>query len=238
MNIFGRSIEYSLHAFEDSKQIGTIPAQTYAVHIFDEKPTRAIALVGTGSIETLSVVHVTSDSLSFTISAIDDPEPDSPVHQVNYWIAVVFKLEAGEQDQLIIRALPLERVYAKNKTIGVTSAKIEEIFPDIDNYLSTGEVESMIQLAQINILEDLTNKGFKWSEINRPDQLFNALLFKSLEYIHASQIQRSGDRFAVSFDMAAKNYQKIISNLKVAMDEGDGQPVATRQTGGTVWVSR
>jgi hypothetical protein len=239
MYLFGKTISgYTLHAYEDGHKLGSIPAQTYSVHVFDEMPTRADAAAGTGAIDTFTVIHTANEFLQFDIPAIDDPDPTSLTNQVTYWLAVVFELETGEQDQMILRALPLSRVTAKNHTIGVTSAKIKEAFPDVENYLSVLEIESQISIAQMNLLEDLQNKGFRWAEINRPEQLFNALLFKSLEYIHTSQIQRQGDRFSISAEMAHRNYTNIISNLKLAIENDKGEITTPRQTGGTIWVSR
>jgi hypothetical protein len=133
----------------------------------------------------------------------------------------------------------MERVSGKDRTIGVTIQKIKEAYPDVGAYLSDANIEALIRLAQTELLADLLNKGFHWAEINKPDQLFNALLFKSLWYVHSSQIQRQGDRFSVSAELASRNYQATIKALQIEIaHEGHEDEKKSVKAGGTVWLSR
>lgn len=238
MYLFGKDIAYTLHAFDDGLSIGLIPAQTYNAFIYDKQPSRTEALTGAGSLSTIVVTHALSNTLIISIPAIDDPDPESFNSTKMYYVAVVFKLATAEQDQLIIRALPLERVQAKDKTIGVTTAKIKEVFPTINKFLGDSEIQAMIYLAQNEILNDLKSKGFKWSEIHRPDQLFSALLFKSLQYINTSQIQRQGDRFSVSAELNSKSYSSQISFLKILIEDESGNAKKEEKGGGVLWALR
>jgi hypothetical protein len=238
MYVFGKSIQYKLYAYESGERLPVIPAQSYTVHLFKDKPNRDDAFAGVGAISTVPGTHVSGNVLIFTIPAIDDPDPDSTQRSYNFWLGILFKLEDLEQTQLILRALPIERVHGKDRTIGVTVDRIKEAYPDVSAYLSDNNIESLIRLAQIDMLSDLQNKGYHWAEINKPDQLFNALLFKSLWYIHSSQIQRPGDRFSVNSDLSARNYGAIIKSLQLEIANEDNESPTKSRSGGVVWLSR
>ena len=235
---FGKDIDYTLYAYESGDKLPVIPAQSYSVHVYKNKPERSDAFIGTGSESTISATHTASNFLSFTIPAIDDPDPDSQVRSHVYFLAIVFKLQTDEQSQLILKALPLERVHGKDRTIGLTFDKIVEAYPDVLSYLDQANIEAFIRLAQTELLTSLKIKGFHWAEINRPDQLFYALLFKTLWYVHSSQILRDGDRFSVSAELAAKNYDSTIRALQLEIGEDDKAETKVESAGGTVWLSR
>lgn len=234
---FGKDISYTLYAYDSGDKLPVIPSQNYSVHVYKQKPERVDAFTGVGSESTINAMHIASNVLTFTIPAIDDPDPDSQIRNYTYYLAIVFKLQDSEQSQLIIRALPLERVHGKDKSIGVTVDRILEAYPDVLSYLAIENLEAFIRLAQTELLTDLANKGFHWAEINKPEQLFNALLFKSLWYVHGSQIQREGDRFSVSAEIASKSYDNTIRNLKLDIGADDEQP-KKELAGGVVWLSR
>lgn len=237
MYTFGKDISYTLYAYESGDKLPVIPSQSYSVHVYKQKPERVDAFTGVGSENTINATHVSSNVLTFTVPAIDDPDPDSQIKSYTYYLAIIFKLQDSEQSQLIIRALPIERVHGKDKTIGVTVDKILEAYPNVLSYLAIENLEAFIKLAQTELLSDLANKGFLWAEINRPEQLFNALLFKSLFYVHSSQIQRDGDRFSVGAEIAAKSYDNTIRNLKLDIGADDETP-KKESAGGVVWLLR
>jgi len=227
--IFGKDFDYKLYTYEDGKRIQSIPAQTITSYLFDAQPSRASAANGTGAIATFTTTHASGNVITVAVDAVDDPDPSSLTHGWLYWIAVNFKLDNSEQTQTVLRAINIERAVGQDSIIGVTAAKIKEAYPAVDSYASPEEIEAMIQLAHVDLLDDLKNRGFQWAQINSPDQLFNALLFKSLNYVHVSQIQRQGDGFFVKAEMAQRRYEGIITNLKLLIDtDRDGVADAKR----------
>ena len=223
MYLFGKDIEYKLYSFEDGTALPTIPAQSYTAYVFTDTnaPNRTQAIAGTNSFATIAGSHTVGHAnvIQFTIPAIDDPDPNANVKEYRYWVSINFVLKTGEQTQTILRSLPIARVSAQDKQIGVTASKIESMYPDVYSYLSEDQVSAQIALAQSLLVADLKNKGFIWAQIYRPDELFSALLFKSLEFVYMSQIKNNGDKFAILADSANKNYTAVISNINLSYDD-------------------
>lgn len=236
--VFGKGFDFNIYTYENGDRIQSIPSQTVTSYLFTEQPSREIARAGTGAARTITHSHTTGNVLSVPVTDINDPDPASLTNYHVYWLAVNFILEADAQVQTVLRALKVERATGHDELIGVTAAKIVEAYPDVQSFLSPDQIESMIQLAQVDMLDDLKNKGFQWAEIYRPAELFNALLFKSLTYIHQSQIQRQGDRFFVSADASQRRYEGIISTLKISYDEAQAGTITQARTGGIIYSKR
>lgn len=236
---FGKSFTYTVTAYDDGSKIPSIPTQTVDAFIFDTRPSRADASDGTGAIQSQNYSHTADDIIEIPFDAVDDPEPTGTISRHTYYVAVNFVLEAAEQVQTIIREVIFERVSAKDKIIGVTRDQIEQVYPDIYSFLSDAQVEAHIELARKELIADLKNQGTEWSQVHNPDELYNALLFKALQYVHASQIQRQGDRFSVLENSSKAAYQSVIRNLKLTVDsDKDGAPDSQRRTGGLLIAVR
>lgn len=238
MYIFGKDIEYSLFAYEDGVAIASIPAQSYTAYIFTDQnqPSREEAIAGTGALATINATHTSGGTLTFTIPAISDPNPNAVTQTYSYWVAVNFVLKTAGQTQTIVRDLRISRASAQDRAIGVTTSKIVSIYPEIYSYLNQAQVEAMISISQENLVNDLRNKGFEWAKIYRADQLFTTLLFKSLEMIYLSQVNRQGDKFLVLAESAKESYMKAINNLQLSFDESQtGQETSKVNAGGGVF---
>ena len=239
--VFGRSFTFNLYTFEDRTQITNLPAQTVTGYCFRDQPSRADALSGSGALSGpfTQILAGGTGNISLTVPAIVDQDSSSILNYRMHWIAVNLILATGGQVQTIIKAIRVERASGQDSEIGVTLQSIQDIYPDVTEYLSTGEINAMITLAKADLLDDLTNKGIDWNQVNRPDQLFNALLFNTLTYIYNSQIQREGDRFYVSSAKAQTRYESIKSNLKLAFDATQmGATTEVVKTGGQIRMVR
>lgn len=173
---FGRAFTYTFFAlvddeFEDLSGVST-PA---AIYVSKDQPSRAQAAAGTGSnvLETISTWSNTADGKgkSFTIAAIDDPDPTDADTRHTYWIAINFKYTASEQLQTIVRALPMQRLDAWHTVISTAPSDLEAIFPDVDSYASATRQLGAIGLAKDRIKQTLEAQGFQWAMIWRPDRL-------------------------------------------------------------------
>ena len=222
MYSFGRDIAYKLYTTEDGIELAPLPNQTITAYVFREQVSREDSISGDGAIATITYSHLLAthaNIIQFTIPAIDDPFPNTITQIYYYWISINFVIKTGEQVQTITRSLPMSRAVGHDKTIGVTASQIVNIYPDVYQYLSEDQVTSIIAMASKNLVNDLKNKGYAWANIHRPDQLYDALLFKSLDYVYASQVQRQGDKFAFLYEKAKQSYESIIANLNLSFDD-------------------
>lgn len=238
--VYGRSFTFNLYTFEDRTQITNLPAQTIQAYCFRDQPSRADASSGSGALSSPTQILAGGNAnISLTIPAIVDQDPTNLLSYRLHWIAVNLILQAGGQVQTIIKAIKVERASGQDSEIGVTLQSIQDIYPDVLSFLSSGEINAMITLAKADLLDDLTNRGIDWNQVHRPDQLSNALLFNTLTYIYNSQIQREGDRFYVSSAKSQARYESIKANLKLAFDATQaGDKTNVVKTGGQIRMVR
>jgi hypothetical protein len=237
--VYGKDLIFYLHAFEDKTKITTLPAQTVQGYLFLDQPTRAAAAAGTGALQSTTQTLAANGTIALPLTPITDPNPNDILGYRLHWMAVNFILKTAGAVQTVIKAIKVERVSGQDAEIGVTYSKVVEIYPDVVNYLTESEVNAMITLAKADLLDDLTNKGFDWNQVNKPDQLFNALLFNTLVYVYNSQIQREGDRFYVSSAKAQQRYDSLKSNLRLEYDSTmSGMTTDLEPTGGIIFLDR
>lgn len=240
MYLFGRENTFNVYLWADTDRVSTIPTQTVTAYVFRDNPSREQASAGTDAVETVSHSHVSNNFISLTIPAIDDPYPNGTDPYEDYYIAVKFKLNTSEQTQIVIRRYRLEKAVAKDELIGVTKDRVEAIFPEIYKYLSEAELQSIIDLAQFNVMSDLKRDGYKWSMINRPSELFDLLFLRVLKSVYASQVQRQGDRFVFNFEQAKEDYANALSNLRLDLSDetSNGVEVAEAKSKATISLWR
>ena len=238
MFVFGKDFDITFYTYEDGNTFPIIPAQTISWHLYDSSVSRADAFAGSNSLKSGTESILENTEITFTVTAIDDPHNEDETEYKDYWIALVFKLATDEQSQLVIRKIRVYKVGAKHTQIGVTYEKIKDAYPEIDRFLEEDQTKEMIKLARIEVLADLKNKGYKWQLINDPEELFNALLFKSLFYVFNSQIQSANDKFEINSRWAHDAYTKVINSLSIRLETSRGEPIANEKTGGMVWLQR
>ena len=237
--VYGKDLAFNLYTFEDKTKILDLPAQTVQGYLFLDPPSRSQAIAGDGALSSFTQALDANQDIQLEIPAITDPNPSDNLEYRLYYVAVNFILESGEDAQTVIRSIKVERVGGQDTEIGVTVQKIQDIYPDVLSYLTEAEINAMIGLAKADLLDDLTNKGYDWNQIYKPDQLFNALLFNTLVYVYNSQIQREGDRFYTSSMKAQARYESIKNNLRLNYDSTSVGVVDEIATFGTaIWVQR
>ena len=237
--VYGKDLVFNLYAYEDKTKITNLPAQTVTGYLFYDQPSRVNAAAGSGNMSSFTQSLTANGTISLTIPAITDPNPSDVLNYRLYWVAVNFILKTAGSTQTVLRSIKVERVGGQDAEIGVSLQTIQDIYPDVLSYLSTGEIDAMISLAKADLLDDLSNKGLDWNQVYQPDQLFNALLFITLVYVYNSQIQREGDRFFVSAEKAGQRYENIKNNLKLAYDSTlGGQKTDEVKSGGIIRLVR
>jgi hypothetical protein len=214
---------------DGQKPDGILTSQTPAIYIFATQPGRDAAQNGTGALQTIGTWTWSTSALgwSYTVAAIDDPQPTSTDNPKVYWEAVNFLLETGEQVQTDVRSLVLERVVGHSHGVGVTDAILKEYFPQIDTCSTSTQREQYIALAIEDVKGKLKNKGFEWARIHRIDRLNIAIAYKVLYMIMLVQLQQGNDKYAIKYNEFKGIYDTTIDSLVLEYDSNqDGLPDA------------
>ena len=229
---FGKDLTYNFYAISDNNDYESLPDSPESIYIYKTgyKPSRAQALAGTdngGLLETIASWSDTSDSngKTFTIAALDDPDVSSEVRRFTYYVALNFKLSAGEQTQTVIRALPMERVLGHHKAVSTAAADLEAIYTDIDSLRSEAQQATSITLATNMMKDDLTASGFEWVELWRPDELNQAIAYRALADIMLGLITSDSDEWHIRYLEYKETWKGLYSMLKLEYDSTkDGEP--------------
>lgn len=228
---FGQDINFTLYTGVDGNTFPTLPTQTGSgtLYVFTTRPSREDALSGTGALSGAFTLTPTANPLSSavntlttTITAIPDPDPSSETRSVEYYFSAnIIKKAAGTQET-IIRPLNLIRVDAHSTSIGVAEDSLLAVIPDLNGYVSTAEIKSMILAAQRETKDGLSEKGIKWASVHDPEQLYWVVLWKSLELACDSQILKEGDRWDRGQARYEKRHQTAFANLKLRYESNAG----------------
>jgi hypothetical protein len=229
---FGVDITYKFYAITPDGDYIALPSAPESVHVYKEgsKPSFTQAQAGTdngGLLKTISTWSaISGDTPSagtkgkqITIAAIDDPDPDGQILERTYWIAFNYKLQADGQTQTQIRALPMRRVTGHHKSIQVTPGKLDEVFDNVDIYVSSTVMNAHIQHAETLTKEALKDKGFEWAELWRPDQLESVMIYRALSQIMMSLIVDTGDQFDRRYEEFKKISETMLSGLNLIYDQ-------------------
>lgn len=241
---FGQSITYWFHPLLDNEK-ASIPAailgQTPAIYIFNEQvPTRGDASTGTNSLATITswTWNYQKRAWSFIIPAIDDPRPDSNIPSRQYWIAINFTLQAGEQLQTVIKPLPLVRVVGHDRVVSVTQDDLKKYFPQVEAYSSELQRLAFISQATEEVKAALRAKGYEWAKIQRADRLDLCVIYKALSMIMLGQIQEPNDKFSIKYIEYKQSFSNALDSLKFEYQAEEGGQVAETKTTATIFVVR
>lgn len=223
---FGQDFTYKVYPLIDGNLVTTIPNQTAVLYIYDAKPTRANAVTGAGAIA--GPINATwtanATSCSFTVPALDDPDPTAQEESVMYWISCRLILTAAEQYQYIIRYLDMERVSAHDKTVDVVYTDLAVLSPGVTSYAGTSEQTAQITAATALVKARLMNRGYQWAQLSRADRLNDTVKFLALSNIYQSKMQRPGDQFDKLYEDYKKTSEELLQSLKLEFDaEGEGE---------------
>lgn len=233
---FGKDIAYKFYALSDEKVYETLPSAPDGVYVYKEdyKPSAEDARAGTDNGGLLSTITTWADisddaanlhGKQITIPAIDDPDPNGELRERTFWVAVVYKLQTGEQPQCAIRALPMRRVTSHHFSAAVTPGDLDSAYPFVDDLVSSAVMTSNITLATTLVQEKLSAKGFEWSQLWRPDQLETAITYKALSQIMLNLIVDTGDQWETRYKEFKKVADNTLSAIKVKYDtDENGEP--------------
>lgn len=231
--VFGKSIQRRFYAQQANEPL-QLPSQNPTIYIFDSQPTRDAAILGTGAIETITSwtqATVTPFECTYTIAAIDDPDPDSETQSAVYWEALKFIAATSEQTQTVIRAFVVERIEGTEAEPGTTAADLLAVYPALSAYLSPEQIGKHIALAQDELKMDLEIQGLKWGRIRELNKYKLILAWKAIQLSSESQIREPNDKFDSRSQLYRDKYDRAIKNLSLPYDtNGDGKPEAVGPT--------
>lgn len=241
---FGQSFTAWFHPLVDDQTPAGIltSGNLTAIYVFDAMPSRDVAAAGTGAVATVAswTWDAARKGFSFTVPAIDDPEPSSSIGVRTYWLALNFRLQASEQVQTVLKSFDLERVAGHGHTVDVDENDLAAYFPQLSSYSSEAQRTAYIAQAKEELRARLRMKGFQWARIHRPDRLNMAVTFKALSMLMLAQVQQSGDKFALKYAEFKQMYEDALESIRFEYDaDGDGQPDTDAQASPAVmWVVR
>ncbi|TXH14216.1 MAG: hypothetical protein E6R03_09680 [Hyphomicrobiaceae bacterium] len=212
---------------DNQSPTGVLTSQTPSIYIFSTQPDRTTAAAGTGAVQTVSswTWNTSVNGWSYTVAAIDDPEPTGATSLRTYWEAVNYRLESGEQIQTDVRAFFVQRATGHSHSVGVTDAVLKEYYPQLDACSNPTQREQLIALAVEDVKARLKNKGFEWAMIHRIDRLNIAIAYKTLYMIMLIQIQQGNDKYAIKYAEFKAIFDSTIESLVLEYDSnGDGLP--------------
>jgi len=218
---FGQDFTYKVYPLVDDNLVTTIPAHTATLYVYDAKPSRSDIATGAGSIAGPISATWTANatSCSFTIPAIDDPDPTAQEPSVIYWVSVKFQLTASEQYQYLVRYLDMDRVAAHDKTVDIAYTDLLVLSPSLSSYAGVSELTAQITAATAMVKARLRNRGYEWAELSRADRLNDVVRFLALANTYQSKMQRPGDQFDKLYEDYKKASEELFSALKLEYDE-------------------
>ncbi len=244
MYAFGRDISYSFYPLVDEANTsGVVTSQTPAIYIFADLPSRDAASDGTGSIATITswTWDATNKCFTYTIPAIDDPDPTSLTDTETYFQGINFLLQATEQIQTVVKGLVLERVRGQGSRVTLAESDLAVKWKHVNSYTTgTSQRTTLIAEAVVQVRNHLAAKGYKWSQILDVSKLNDAVAWKTLANIALSEIQTGNTKFNVLYAEFKANYENALAEVLLEYDvDNDGAADTPVQAGsGTVLLLR
>lgn len=228
---FGIDITYKFYPLKDEistdvwhETISLVDSPT--IYVFTDKPDRTQAQAGTNAIATISSWSNTPDGRGkqFTIPAIDDPYPTASKDAYQYYVAVNFTLQTGEQTQTVIRLLPIRRVVAHHSTSKPEIQDLEALHPEIRSFFTDSQIESTIQTAEYMTKGSLKVNGYDYLSIWNPDELKTLNTYRALALLCLSQIE-SGGAWQEKYNEYKAIAENMLNSVSVLIDiDKEGTP--------------
>jgi len=236
-NVFGKDIAYTFYALDGDGEPQALPTAPEAIYLYkvNYKPSREQAAAGTNNGGLIGDPITTwSDSgqgKTFTIGAIDDPDPTGADRKHTYWLAINFKFAAAEQTQTVLRALPMQRAYGAHEAISTTLADLEGLFPQVDEYWNDTQQDTAIGLASDIIRAEFDAAGFEWVSIWRPDKLNIAVAYRALAVLAAGELAAgNAERWQALHDLWMNSGKTSANTLKLEYDRYDADEPTNIET--------
>lgn len=238
--IFGKDISRVFYPTENDVPL-SLPSQTPTIYVFDRKPSLTEAAAGTGAIKTISTWSQDTSSpygCTYTITAIDDPQPTSLTDYKEYWEALNFYAKVGADVAPVIRKITLSRILGQDSQPGTSITDLKNIYPAISAYLSDAQLTQFLTIALDEIKLTLKAKGLDWAKLHELYELKLALAYKAITLCSLSQIREPEDRFAVRWKTFSDMYESLITNIKLSYDsDGDGEAEAPVEAKRGYWIA-
>lgn len=236
--VFGKTITRSFTA-DDGSQYLTLPTQTPTIYVFDYAPSYDQAIAGTNAIETISTwtQNPNSAELTYTVAAIDDPDPEGALLEREYWECILYKLTTGEQVQHKIRMFTIHRADVLESIPGLTAEDIGDVWPNYTSYISSIQLAAFMPLAEAEMRRQLGLE--KWARLSKLSDIKICVAYKSIEMMAASQVVKgNADKFLWMIEYFSAKYSSAIAQIDLPIDtNGDGKPDAYAQTNQAVIFS-
>jgi hypothetical protein len=227
---------------DDDAFVPSSTSQTPDIYVFASRPSRADALAGTGAIGPAITTwswDAGRSGYSFTVPAIDDPDPTSTVAQATYYLGINVKLQATEQTQTFIQSIVLEKVTGHQTDVNVTLADMERYFPQAKAYSNEAQRLGYIAEAINEVQDKLLSIGYSWARINRPDKLERVVTLRALALLLLFQIQQGNDKFTIKYLELKQMASDAFDALKIEYDsDGDGEPDTETESNGMILLLR
>lgn len=239
---FGTDFGYTFSIQADGDTYPSFSPDAPSIYIFTDtnRPSRAQASSGSGSVQTISTWTRMGNMASFGVLAIDDPDPSGPITKRDYWIAINFYIQSSKQIQTVVKVLELERIKVAAKGLTVGPGNIEDLHPGLlGSYYTPSQMELFIRIATSHVRATMRNKGFDWALINRQVELDQVVAYRALILALAGQRQSQGDRFDSNIGLFESLYQQAFTALEFEYDsDQSGKPDPIKQNTSWGLISR
>lgn len=225
--VFGKDITRKFYPLEDNEPID-LPSQVPSIYLFSSMPTLDHARSGTGALSAAinywEETPTTPFTRTYTIPAIEDPNPTSLVPNLGYWEAVNYIVKTSGQIQTKLRQFDIEKAKATETVPGTLVQDLKDIYPNIGSYVLDDTVLStFIKVAEDQIKIEFRQLGVDWGDIVSLKEFKYALAFLTIQYFSESQIIAGDDKFAIRAEIYSKRYEATIAKIKLKYDpDGDG----------------
>lgn len=229
---WGKDINYTFYPLVDDEPVSLL-SQTPAIYVFAEsKPTYAQAAAGTNNIQSITTWTETATySRTFTIDGIDDPSPTGePIERI-YWLAINFRIDASEQIQTVLKALPFNRVHGHGNKITVDHQDIKNIFHTVLDYVDGPSLTRIIEDSETFIKTVLQSRGYRWAFFSRIDRLEMLVRYRTVMTVLLNEIQNGNDKFYIKYNEVKSTYEQIYTGLKLEYEtDVHGQPNEVKES--------
>lgn len=224
--VYGKAITRSFIADDGAAYI-TLPTQNPAIYLFPYGtiPSRAEALAGTGALQTVTTwTQTNTEELTYTYSAVSDPDTSSNMLEREYWEAINYVLTTSGQVQTKLRMLIISRAEVLESVPGLTPDDVKNAWPGVTNYITDAQLASFVSLAEAEMRRGIGIT--KWGRLSRLIDARICLGYKAIEMAAASQVVKgNADKFVWMVEYFGNKYNEAISKIDLPIDtDGDGRP--------------
>ena len=224
---FGIDIARKFYPLSNDTAI-ELPTQNPAIYVFSSLPNLNDARDGDGAIEIITSWTQNASSpfdCSYTISAIDEPSPESLTSQYIYYIAINYVLQTGEQTQTVLESFVLERASGTETQQGITYFDLVDIYNSVTSYATNAQLSAHIDTATGDLKDKLLCRGIRLSDIQDLSVTKKFIVFRAIQYLSESQIAQDGDKFVIRREIYKEKSAEALKDVLLYVDTNrDGLP--------------